>query len=134
AIGRLPCLQVFGTDYPTVDGTGVRDYLHVMDLANGHLKAVDYVTDHAGFMAVNLGTGQGTSVLELVDAFVRVTGRDVPWQVRARRAGDIASAWADPSLARSLLGWSAQHTIEAMCADGWRWQSQNPYGYSAGQS
>lgn len=131
AIGRLPALNVFGNDYPTVDGTGVRDYLHVVDLARGHVKAVQYAASAQGFVAVNLGTGRGTSVLELADAFTRVTGREIPRTIAARRPGDIASAWADASLARSLLGWSAVHSIEEMCADGWRWQSRNPQGYAS---
>jgi len=129
AIGRLPALNVFGTDYPTVDGTGVRDYLHVVDLARGHVSAVRYAATAEGFVAVNLGTGRGTSVLELADAFTRVTGQSVPRKMSDRRPGDIAAAWADPTLARELLGWNAVHTIEDMCADGWRWQSANPQGY-----
>jgi len=129
AIGRLPALSVFGADYPTVDGTGVRDYLHVVDLARGHVSAVRYASSAKGFVAVNLGTGQGTSVLELTDAFTSVTGQQVPRKICERRPGDIAAAWADPSLARELLGWSAVHSIEDMCADGWRWQSSNPEGY-----
>lgn len=131
AVGRLPELAIFGDDYATPDGTGVRDYLHVVDLARGHLKAVEYANTATGFVAVNLGTGSGTSVLELVGAFSRVTGRAIPRRISARRPGDIAQAWADPTLARTLLGWSATHTIEQMCADGWRWQSGNPQGYGA---
>lgn len=131
AVGRLPVLQIFGNDYPTVDGTGVRDYLHVMDLASGHLRAIEHAARAPGFTAVNLGTGRGTSVRELVDAFTRVTGHDVPCKVGARRPGDIAEAWADPSLARQLLHWHAKFDIQTMCADGWRWQAQNPYGYAA---
>lgn len=129
AVGRLPRLNVFGNDYPTADGTGVRDYLHVVDLARGHVKAVDYAARQPGFVAINLGTGRGTSVLELVDAFVAVTGQRVARNICARRPGDIAAAWADPSLARELLEWEAGHTIEQMCMDGWRWQSANPQGY-----
>lgn len=131
AVGRLAALNVFGDDYATPDGTGVRDYLHVVDLARGHVKAVEYAAGTAGFVAVNLGTGRGTSVLELTDAFVRVTGRSVARKIGPRRPGDIAAAWADPSLARSLLGWTAVHTIDEMCADGWRWQSGNPQGYES---
>lgn len=129
AVGRLATLNVFGDDYPTVDGTGVRDYLHVVDLARGHVSAVRYASTAQGFVAVNLGTGRGTSVLELADAFTRVTGQAVPRKISERRPGDIAAAWADPSRARELLGWAAVHSIEDMCADGWRWQSSNPQGY-----
>jgi len=131
AIGRLPALNVFGDDYPTVDGTGVRDYLHVVDLARGHVKAVQYAGNAQGFVAINLGTGRGTSVIELADAFTRVTGREIPRHIVARRPGDIASAWADASLARNLLQWGAIHSIDEMCADGWRWQSRNPQGYAS---
>ncbi len=131
AVGRLPTLSVFGDDYPTVDGTGVRDYLHVVDLARGHVKAVEYAASAQGFVAVNLGTGRGTSVLELADAFTRTTGQAVPRRMCARRPGDIASAWADASRAQQLLGWKAVHSIEEMCADGWRWQSANPQGYGS---
>lgn len=130
AVGRLPALNVFGNDYPTVDGTGVRDYLHVVDLARGHVSAVKYAAGAEGFVAVNLGTGRGTSVLQLADAFASTTGQAVPRRFCERRPGDIASAWADPSLAERLLGWTAVHSIEDMCADGWRWQSSNPRGYA----
>ncbi len=130
AARRLPVLRIFGDDYDTDDGTGVRDYLHVMDLALGHLKAIEYVAHSApGFTAVNLGTGRGTSVRELVRTFMEVTGVDVPCRVVGRRPGDVASAWADPSLARRLLGWECRYDLRTMCADGWRWQSQNPQGY-----
>ena len=129
AVGRLAALSVFGDDYPTVDGTGVRDYLHVVDLARGHVKAVEYCASNKGFVAINLGTGRGTSVFELVDAFVATTGRAVPRKVSGRRPGDIASAWADASKAQQLLGWNAEYSIEQMCEDGWRWQSSNPQGY-----
>ncbi|MBC9906802.1 MULTISPECIES: UDP-glucose 4-epimerase GalE [Achromobacter] len=130
AVGKRERLAVFGDDYETVDGTGVRDYLHVDDLAEGHVKAVDVaLKGHAGFTAVNLGTGRGTSVLQLVAAFEQASGRSIPYEVMPRRAGDIASAWANPELAHRLLGWRAERTIEQMCVDGWRWQSQNPKGY-----
>ena len=132
AVGRLPALNVFGADYPTPDGTGVRDYLHVVDLAHGHVKAVAHAASASGFVAINLGTGRGTSVLELADAFTRVTGRPVPRNVCARRPGDIAAAWADASLAETVLGWRARYTIDEMCEHGWRWQSANPQGYAAG--
>jgi UDP-glucose 4-epimerase len=131
AVGRQPHLRVFGNDYPTTDGTGVRDYLHVMDLAQGHVKAVDFGATHRGFVAVNLGTGHGTSVLELVHAFERVTTCAIPWQAQPRRAGDVERMWADPSLANKLLGWRSTLDIEAMCADGWRWQRMNPQGYAS---
>jgi UDP-glucose 4-epimerase len=107
----------------------VRDYLHVMDLAQGHVQALAYAADHAGFVAVNLGTGQGTSVLELVRAFERVSQRRIPLRKAPRRAGDIERMWADPALAASLLGWRSTRGVEAMCADGWRWQQGNPHGY-----
>ncbi len=134
AVGQLPGLSVFGTDYPTPDGTGVRDYIHVVDLARGHNAALNYCRDRPGFHAFNLGTGRGTSVLELVSAFERISGVAVPWQAAARRPGDIAAAWADPSLACQALGWQATRTIDDMCADGWRWQSRHPDGYQTHRS
>lgn len=129
AVGRQPFLRVFGDDYATADGTGVRDYLHVMDLAQGHVQALAYSEGHPGFVAVNLGTGQGTSVLELVRAFEQVNGCRIPVRTQARRPGDIERMWADPALAASLLGWRSTHDVAAMCADGWRWQQGNPQGY-----
>lgn len=129
AVGKRDRLSVFGQDWPTPDGTGVRDYIHVVDLAAGHVAALDFARSHAGFTPINLGTGRGTSVLELVSAFERATGQAVPTVFAPRRAGDIAACWADASLARELLGWSAQRGLDAMCADGWRWQSRNPEGY-----
>ncbi|EFF74262.1 UDP-glucose 4-epimerase [Achromobacter piechaudii ATCC 43553] len=131
AVGRQPHLRVFGDDYDTVDGTGVRDYLHVMDLAQGHVQALAYGADHPGFVAVNLGTGRGTSVLELVRAFEQASGLRIPVQIVPRRPGDVARTWADPSLAESLLGWRSTYDVAAMCADGWRWQQGNPQGYEA---
>ncbi len=131
AVGRQPFLNVFGDDYATEDGTGVRDYLHVMDLAQGHVQALAYAADHPGFVAVNLGTGQGTSVLELVRAFERVNQCRIPVRTRPRRPGDIERMWADPALAAALLGWRSSHGVDAMCADGWRWQQGNPQGYEA---
>lgn len=131
AVGRRPFLSVFGDDYATADGTGVRDYLHVMDLAQGHVRALAYAVGHPGFVAVNLGTGQGTSVLELVRAFERVNQCRIPLRTVARRPGDIERMWADPALAASLLGWRSRHGVDAMCADGWRWQQGNPEGYDA---
>lgn len=129
AIGRRERLSVFGNDYPTPDGTGVRDYIHVMDLAEGHVAALQWLEREGGLLTVNLGTGQGYSVLDMVRAFERVSGRPVPYEIVGRRAGDIAACWADPSRARELLGWQAKRGIEAMCADTWRWQSLNPEGY-----
>jgi UDP-glucose 4-epimerase len=129
AVGKLECLAVFGNDYPTPDGTGVRDYIHVVDLARGHLAALAALEKDGGLLTVNLGTGRGYSVLEMVRAFEQASGRRVKYRIAPRRAGDIATCYADPSLARELLGWQAQHDLAAMCADAWRWQSQNPQGY-----
>lgn len=131
AVGKLPQLAVFGNDYPTPDGTGVRDYIHVVDLALGHLKALDALKRLQGVLTVNLGTGRGYSVLEMVAAFARVSGRELPYHVALRRAGDVAECYADPSYAAEVLGWSAERGIEQMCADSWRWQSSNPDGYGA---
>lgn len=130
ASGTRPTLTVFGDDFDTADGTGVRDYLHVMDLADAHRRALDFVMRTPGWLAVNLGTGAGTSVLELVSAFVQATGRAVPFRVAGRRAGDVARMWAQPRRARELLGWQATRGLADMCADGWRWQSLNPHGYA----
>ena len=129
AIGKLPQLSVFGDDYETPDGTGVRDYIHVTDLALGHVKAVDYALGHTGAQAVNLGTGVGYSVLDIVHAFERASGKPIPYRIAPRREGDIAVCYSDPSLARSLLGWEAQRSLDDMCRDSWRWQSSNPRGY-----
>ena len=129
AIGRRERLSVFGGDYATADGTGVRDYIHVVDLAEGHVAALGWLEREGGMLTVNLGTGQGYSVLDMVRAFERASGRAVPYQIVERRAGDIAACWADPSLARRLLGWEARRGIDAMCADTWRWQTMNPDGY-----
>jgi UDP-glucose 4-epimerase len=122
AVGKLKELPVFGNDYPTPDGTGIRDYIHVVDLARGHLAALDALHRHAGVLTVNLGTGRGYSVLEMVKAFETASGRPVPYRIKPRRQGDIAQCYADPSLALKLLGWKADLGIEAMCADTWRWQ------------
>ena len=127
ASGKLSELSVFGDDYDTADGTGVRDYIHVMDLAEGHVAALGL--NDLGFHAVNLGTGQGTSVFELLNAFENVVGRQIPFAVTPRRPGDIAACYADTSLAKQLLGWSSTRDIAEACADAWRWQSQNPQGY-----
>jgi len=129
AVGRRERLSVFGGDWPTVDGTGVRDYIHVVDLAQGHLAALRRVFDVPGAWTVNLGTGKGYSVLQMVAAFERASGRAVPYSIVERRPGDIASCYADPAQARALLGWQASLEIDEMCADGWRWQSGNPQGY-----
>ncbi|KAB7711450.1 UDP-glucose 4-epimerase GalE [Plesiomonas shigelloides] len=129
AIGRLKQLSVFGNDYPTPDGTGVRDYIHVVDLSLGHLKALQYIADRHGVFTFNLGTGQGYSVLEMVKAFEQASGRAVPYQVVARRPGDIAVCYAEPDLAAQELGWRAERGLPEMMADTWRWQSQNPNGY-----
>ena len=130
AVGRRPYLNVFGNDYPTPDGTGVRDYIHVVDLAKGHLAALAQGRRQRGVFTVNLGTGNGYSVLDMIKAFEKASGRPIPYKVSERRPGDIASCYADPAFAQELLGWSAQKGIEAMCADSWRWQSGNPQGYS----
>ncbi len=131
AVGKLPQLSVFGNDYDTVDGTGVRDYIHVVDLAKGHVAALQYLENQTqlGFEPINLGTGKGTSVLELVNAFIKTTGQPVPYSVAPRRPGDIASCYASSDKAKKLLGWQAEFDIERMCTDTWRWQSQNPNGY-----
>jgi UDP-glucose 4-epimerase len=131
AVGRRPQLAIFGNDYPTVDGTGVRDYIHVVDLARGHVAALARLFAHEGGFTVNLGSGQGHSVLETVRAFEQASGRSVPYTIAARRPGDIAACYADPSLAQALLGWRAEKTLANMCLDHWRWQSQNPDGYTA---
>jgi UDP-glucose 4-epimerase len=129
AVGRRERLDVFGDDYDTPDGTGVRDYLHVVDLAAGHLAALHRLVEVGGHHVWNLGSGQGHSVLEVVAAFERSTGVAIPYQVVGRRPGDIAASYADPTKANKELGWTADHTIDAICADTWRWQSQNPQGY-----
>ena len=131
AVGRRATLSVFGGDYPTRDGTGVRDYIHVVDLARGHVSAVAAVAKWTGRepLVVNLGTGIGYSVLELVQAFEKASGRSIPYQIVERRAGDVAECYADPQRARELLGWEAAFGIDRMCRDSWRWQSENPEGY-----
>ena len=134
AAGRRERLAVFGNDWPTPDGTGVRDYLHVVDLAAGHLRAFDFAQRQSGCTAVNLGTGRGVSVLQLVRAFETATGQTIPFSIVDRRPGDIAECWADPSAAARLLGWRAERSIEQACADGWRWQSRNPDGYRSERS
>ncbi|NNU43679.1 UDP-glucose 4-epimerase GalE [Ramlibacter montanisoli] len=130
AVGLRPHLNVFGHDYPTPDGTGVRDYIHVQDLAAGHVAALQALLARPRSFTVNLGTGRGYSVLEVVRAFEQASGRPVPYQLVDRRAGDVAQCYADPSLARELLGWEARRSLQEMCADAWRWQSGNPRGYA----
>ena len=129
AVGKREKLGVFGGDYPTPDGTGVRDYIHVMDLAQGHLAALEALDADGGLLTVNLGTGRGYSVLEMVTAFSQASGRPVPYEIVERRPGDVASCYADPAHANAVLGWEAQRGIEEMCEDHWRWQKQNPEGF-----
>jgi len=131
AVGRRERLQVFGGDYPTIDGTGVRDYIHVLDLARAHADALDYLMREDRSLTVNLGTGTGISVLELLKAFERACGREIPYEIVARRPGDVAEVYADPAMAERLLGWKAALDVDAMCRDAWRWQSMNPRGYAA---
>jgi UDP-glucose 4-epimerase len=129
AVGRRHELRVFGDDYPTIDGSGVRDYIHVMDLARGHLAALDRLSTHAGSFTVNLGTGRGISVLQAVAAFEQASGRAIPTRRVARRSGDIATCYASPARAAALLGWQAEYDLDKMCTDHWRWQRNNPDGY-----
>ena len=129
AVGRRAHLSVYGTDWPTPDGTGVRDYIHVMDLADGHVAALRAAHQHPGRRVYNLGTGRGVSVREILGAFSRACGRELPWQAAPRRAGDIAACWADPSRAERELGWRASRTLDQMCEDTWRWQHLHPHGY-----
>lgn len=129
AVGRMPHVAVFGNDYATPDGTGIRDYIHVVDLAQGHLKALEKLSTHTGAMTYNLGTGQGYTVLEVIAAFEKAIGRPIPYQITDRRAGDAAISYADPTKARKELQWSAKRRLADMCQDAWRWQSTNPEGY-----
>lgn len=129
AVGRLAQLQVFGDDYPTSDGTGVRDYIHVVDLAQGHVKALEKLDEIKGCVPINLGTGNGTSVLEIVNTFKEISGQDIPFKIAPRRAGDIATVFADAKVANKLLNWHAKRDLATMIADTWRWQSQNPNGF-----
>jgi len=129
AVGKLPELKIFGNDYPTPDGTGVRDYIHIMDLASGHIKALEKLAANPGLVIYNLGTGKGYSVLEMVNAFAEASGKKIPYKIVERRSGDIASCYADPSKAEKDLFWKASRDIKAMCADTWRWQTKNPNGY-----
>ncbi len=133
AVGKLEAIGVFGDDYDTPDGTGVRDYIHVVDLARGHVAALDWMDGKTGVEVVNLGTGVGSSVLDVVRAFSKACGRDLPYVIKPRRAGDVAENYADPTKARELLGWEAQYDLEKMCEDSWRWQSRNPDGYATAE-
>lgn len=130
AVGKMKELRVFGDDYPTPDGTGVRDYIHVVDLAQGHVQAVDYARQHEGLSIFNLGTGVGYSVFDIVKAFEQATGVEIPYQIVDRRPGDIAQAYADVNHVGQVLGWRAKKDLESMCRDAWNWQSKNPQGYS----
>ncbi|MEX3591831.1 MAG: UDP-glucose 4-epimerase GalE [Burkholderia sp.] len=130
AVGKLQKLRVFGSDYPTHDGTGVRDYIHVIDLTRGHLKALDALRRRAASFVVNLGTGRGYSVLDIVKAFETASGRPVPYELVARRPGDVAECYANPARAAELIGWQAEYDIERMCTDHWRWQERNPHGFA----
>lgn len=130
AIGKLECLGVFGDDYDTPDGTGVRDYIHVVDLAKGHVAAIKKLEEKKGVLIYNLGTGKGYSVLDVVHAFEKACGKEIPYAVKPRRPGDIAVCYADPAKAKAELGWEAENGIEEMCADSWKWQSMNPNGYA----
>lgn len=130
AVGKLEKLGVFGNDYNTPDGTGVRDYIHVVDLAVGHVKAIQHILTDPGLDVINLGTGTGYSVLDMVKAFSKACGKDIPYEIKVRREGDIDMCYADPAKAEKVLGWKAVHTLEEMCEDSWRWQSQNPNGYN----
>lgn len=129
AVGKLKCLGVFGNDYNTPDGTGVRDYIHVVDLAKGHVKALKKIEENSGVSIYNLGTGNGYSVLDVVKAYEKACGKEIPYEIKPRRAGDIATCYCDASKAKRELGWEAEYGIERMCADSWRWQSMNPDGY-----
>lgn len=129
AVGKLLELQVYGNDYETLDGTGVRDYIHVMDLAKGHLKALEKLTADPGLVTYNLGTGKGYSVLEMIAAFEKASGKKIPYKIVGRRPGDIPTCYADPSFAKKELNWQARRGLDEMCADAWRWQAMNPKGY-----
>jgi UDP-glucose 4-epimerase len=131
AVGRREWLKIFGDDWPTRDGTGVRDYLHVMDLVEGHVAALRHLLAQGGVLTLNLGTGVGVSVLEMVRAFEQASGRPVPYRIVERRSGDMAQYWADPSSAAKTLGWRASRSLQDMCRDTWNWQRGNPLGYGA---
>lgn len=129
AVGKRDHINVFGNDYDTPDGTGVRDYLHVVDLASGHVAALNYVLNHKGTEIINLGTGNGVSVLEMIKSYSKACGRDLPYEIAPRRAGDLATVYADATKAKQVLGWTATKTLDDMCVDSWNWQSHNPNGY-----
>lgn len=129
AVGKLECLSVYGNDYETLDGTGVRDYIHVTDLAKGHVKALHYLLNNTGILNVNLGTGTGYSVIDMINAFHKASGRDIAYKIVDRRPGDVAMCYADPNLAKEKLGWEAELGLDRMCEDTWRWQVNNPNGY-----
>ena len=131
AVGLRDKLAVHGGDYPTPDGTGVRDYVHVMDLAEGHVAALRHAESQPGLATLNLGTGRGASVLEVVKAFERACGRPIAYEIGPRRAGDVPAYWGDPGLAQATLGWTARRGLDQMCADSWRWQQANPRGYES---
>jgi UDP-glucose 4-epimerase len=130
AIGKREFLSVYGDDWPTVDGTGVRDYVHVADLASGHIKALEYLINKKKSLTINLGTGKGYSVLSLIKSFEKISGKKINYQIVERRPGDIAEFYADSKLAKKLLDWTAEYDVDRMCADSWRWQLQNPDGFS----
>uniref|UniRef100_A0A8C8DK59 UDP-glucose 4-epimerase n=1 Tax=Oryzias sinensis TaxID=183150 RepID=A0A8C8DK59_9TELE len=134
AVGRRQCLSVFGNDYDTVDGTGVRDYIHVVDLSKGHIAALKKLKENCGCKVYNLGTGKGYSVLQVVKGMEKASGKEIPYKIAPRRGGDVASCYADPKLAEEELGWKAEFDMERMCADLWRWQSMNPTGFSKSTS
>ena len=129
AVGRLDIVHVFGNDYDTPDGTGVRDYIHVVDLAKGHVKAIEKICEAPGLEVYNLGTGNGYSVLDIIHAFSKACGKDLPYVIEARRPGDIDVCYADPAKAARELHWNAEYDLDRMCQDTWRWQSNNPDGY-----
>ena len=133
AVGKLECIQVFGNDYPTPDGTGVRDYIHVVDLARGHVAAIKKLEQKPGLFICNLGTGHGYSVLDVINAFSKACGKEIPYVIDPRRPGDIAECWCDPSKAKRELGWEAEYGIDEMCRDSWNWQSHNPDGYKTAE-
>ena len=133
AVGKLEKVHVFGNDYPTPDGTGVRDYIHVVDLARGHVAAIKKLEQKPGLFICNLGTGHGYSVLDVINAFSQACGKEIPYVIDPRRPGDIAECWCDPSKAKRELGWEAQYGIEEMCAHSWNWQSHNPDGYKTAE-
>lgn len=134
AIGKLKCVGVFGNDYDTPDGTGVRDYIHVVDLAKGHVKALDKIKEKAGCRVYNLGTGKGYSVLDVIHAFSKACGHEIPYEIKPRRAGDIATCYSTCDLAKEELGWQAEYDLDAMCASSWKWQTMNPNGYNEEES